>query len=112
MFKVKFFISITIFSILLFGTSVIKNQTRVIEKKIYYIKKEINFKVKDLNESQLDYSYLTSPFVIEQKINHLDKNYYVPMEYSKIFLTISDFLDLQRKFATQENENEKKIKKK
>ena len=33
MFRLKIFISIIIFSSLLFGTSIIKNQTREIEKK-------------------------------------------------------------------------------
>ena len=34
MFKLKIFISVTIFSFLLITTSIIKNQTREIEKKI------------------------------------------------------------------------------
>ena len=33
MYKFKIFLSISIFSILLIGTSIIKNQTREIEKK-------------------------------------------------------------------------------
>ena len=43
-------------------------------------------------------------------IKHLDNKNYFPMEYSKIFLSIESFLDLQNKFATQEHNNEKKIK--
>ena len=34
MFKFKIFISVVIFAFLLFGTSVIKNQTRILEKKL------------------------------------------------------------------------------
>ena len=36
----------------------------------------------------------------------------VELHTKDVFRTYSDFLDLQRKFATQGNENEKKIKKK
>ena len=46
-----------------------------------------------------------------KKIKHLDRNQYQPMEYSKIFLSMSSFLNLQNKFVTQENKNEKKNKK-
>ena len=97
-----------VFISLLVCTSVIKNETRDIEKKIYDLVKIIDIKEKDLNESQLDFSYLTSPAVIEKKIEYLDRNQYQPMEYSKIFLNMSSFLNLQNKFVTQEKKNEKK----
>ena len=67
MFKIKIFISIIIFSTLLVFTSIIKNQTREIEKKIYNLSNVIFYLEKDMNESQLDYSYLTSPAIIEKK---------------------------------------------
>ena len=108
MYKVKILISIIVFISLLVCTSVIKNETRDIEKKIYDLVKIIDIKEKDLNESQLDFSYLTSPAVIEKKIEYLDRNQYQPMEYSKIFLSMSSFLNLQNKFVTQEKKNEKK----
>ena len=69
MFKIKILISITIFSSLLVFTSMIKNQTREIEKKIFNLSKLNIFKEKDLKESQLDFSYLTSPSMIEKKLN-------------------------------------------
>ena len=72
MFKFKIFISVIIFSFLLVGTSIIKNNTRAIEKKIYNSKNRIYIKERDLNESQLDYSYLTSPSILEQKIKIID----------------------------------------
>ncbi len=112
MFKFKITISIIIFSSLLIITSTVKNQTRKIEKDISLIIIKINKKQKDLNESQLDFSYLTSPSIIEKKIEHLDKNEYLPMDYSKIFLNITDFINLQNKFATRENRNDQKIQKK
>ncbi len=44
MLKIKFLISILIFSSLLIATSVIKNQTREIEKQIYIINCNISYK--------------------------------------------------------------------
>ena len=111
MFKIKIIASIFIFSFLLIGTSIIKNQTREIEKKISSINKIIILKEKDLNESQLDFSYLTSPAKIEKRIEHLDNLQYSPMEFSKIFLNMSSFIDLQNKFATQRNLNGEKKQK-
>ena len=69
MFKLQVLISTIIFSLLLIGTSFIKNQTREIEKNISNLSKVINQKKRDLNESELDYSYLSSPSIIEQKLN-------------------------------------------
>ena len=110
MFKIKIFVSVITFSILLIVTSIIKNQTRETEKKILNLSKIIKTKEKDLNESQLDFTYLSSPLIIHDKIKLLDNEKYVTMEYSKIFLSISSFLDLQNKLAIQKNQNE--IKKK
>ncbi len=110
MFKMKIFTSLLVFSSLLFGTSVIKNETREIEKNIYQLNKKINYQEKDLNESQLDFFYLTSPSMIEKRIENLDIKQYLPMEYSKIFLSISNFKNLQNKYASQDW-NWEKIKK-
>ncbi len=112
MFKLKVFIILVVFSCLLVGTSIIKNKTREIERNIYSLKKIVNLKEKDLKESQLDFFYLTSPLIIEKKIEHLDANKYFPMEFSNIFLNLSNFMDLEKKLAIQEKQNEKKIQKK
>ena len=85
MFRFKIFFSIIIFSSLLLGTSFIKNQTREIEKKIYSL---------------------------NNKIEILHINQYFPIEYSNIFLSMSEFLDIEKKIVNQENYNEKNIKKK
>ena len=98
----KFLITILIFSILFFITSIIKNETRKIEKNIYQLNKKISQKEKNLNESQLDFYYLTSPSMIEKKIENLDIEQYLPMEYSKIFLSILNFNNLQNKYANQD----------
>tara|TARA_B100000575_G_C23079558_1_gene621943 strand:+ start:315 stop:653 length:339 start_codon:yes stop_codon:yes gene_type:complete len=112
MLKIKAIISILIFSSILIGTSIIKNQTRDIEKKINYLNKIIHLKEKDFYESQLDFFYLTSPIIIEKKIEHLDNHLYFPMEYSNIFLNMSSFLELKRKLVNQEHINERKAEKK
>ena len=112
MFKIKVFIYISIFSFLLIVTSFIKNQTREIEKDIYNINSTINKKERDLNESQLDFSYLTSPSIIESKIKHLDSQKYITMDFSSIFLSFDEFNKIQNKFVIQNNRNEKNIQKK
>ena len=111
MLKLKIIVSVLIFSFLLISTSTIKNQTREIEKKIFSLNNKILNKEKDLNESQLDFSYLTSPSMIEKKIEYLDIKDYFPMNYSNIFLSISNFLELENKYAIQKNWNKKKTKK-
>lgn len=100
-----------IFSLFLFGTSIVKNKTREIEKNIYKISKKISFKEKDINESQLDFSYLTSPLIVEQKTEHIDNFKYLPMEYSKIFLSMEKFTTLENKYVIQKREYEKTQKK-
>ena len=112
MFKIKILLSILVFSSFLFGTSIIKNETREIEKKIFSLSKDIYSKEKDLNESQLDFFYLTSPFKIENKVKNLDNENYFPMDYSKIFLSMSDFLNIKNKLAIKSVSNEKKNSKK
>ena len=108
MFKFKLFISLFIFSFLLILTSFVKNQTREIEKKILSKHKTMNIKEKDFNESQLDFYYLTSPFILEDKIKTFLDIEYSPLNHSKIFFDISDFLNLQNKLVTQQQIYEKK----
>ena len=102
MYKIKILFSIIIFTTLLVVTSFIKNQTRVIEKKIYNLGKIIYVKEKDYKESQLDFFYLTSPLIVEQKIKHLDNTQYVPMDNSKIFLDLEAFIGLKKKYVNYE----------
>tara|TARA_B000000441_G_C21364190_1_gene134960 strand:- start:112 stop:450 length:339 start_codon:yes stop_codon:yes gene_type:complete len=112
MFKLKIFISILIFSFLLIATSIVKNQTRKIEKEISFYQKVILHKEKDINETQLDFFYLTSPIMIEEKILLLSDRDYLPMEYSRIFLNISNFLNIENKLVIKNDQNENKIQKK
>ena len=112
MFKFKIFISTIIFSFLLIGTSLIKNETRELEKKINILTKTNTQKKRNLNEVQLDYYYLTSPSMIEKKIKHLGMKKYIHMEYSKIFLSIENFINIQNKHVMQKTLDEKKVQKK
>ena len=112
MFKLRIFISVIIFSSLLIGTSSIKNETRELEKKINILTKAHAQKERTFSEVQLDYHYLTSPSVIEKKIEHLGSKKYIHMEHSKIFLSMENFINIQNKHAMQKTLNEKKIQKK
>ena len=103
MFKLKIFISVVIFSFFLIGTSSIKNETREIEKKINILSKKIAQKEKNLNEVQLDFYYLTSPLILEKKIEHLGIKKYIHMEYSRIFLSIENFKNIQNKQVMRKN---------
>ena len=111
MFKLKIIIPTIIFLILLIITSIIKNQTRIIEKKLYKLNEVVILKERDVNESQLDFYFLTSPAEIEKKITMLGQINYSPIKNSKIFLSFSDFTNMQKKILTFNNLNEKKTKK-
>ena len=112
MLKAKLIISLLVVFIFLIITSIIKNKTRVIEKQIFNLKTKIFSKEKDLNETQLDFYYLTSPREIENKLNIIGFNNYQPIKHSKIFYTISDFINMENKITNLRNFNEKKIEKK
>ena len=108
MFKFKIIFSISVFTFLLVGTSYIKNQTREIEKKIFTLSKIIHNQEKNLSELQLDFSYLSSPSIIEMKIENLEQIKYFPIENSKIFSDILSFTDLQNKFVNKKKHEKKK----
>jgi len=112
MFKIKLIILICIFSILLSVTSLIKNQTRIMEKSIYKIDIKIANIERDLHETELDYSYLSSPNNLSKKIKDLAFIDYMPMDFSRIYLNYRDFMDSQKKITILKINNEKKTKKK
>ena len=99
MFKTKFIISTTLILIFLIITSVVKNKTRIIEKQISNLSKKTLSKRKDLNETQLDFYYLTSPAELEKKLSIIGLDNYQPIEYSKMFFEISDFKKIQSKIS-------------
>ena len=102
MFKSKIIISTVIFLFFLIITSIIKNKTRIIEKKINNLNKQIISKERDLNESQLDFYFLTSPAEVEKKIKLLSRNNYFPIENSKIFLSFSKFIQTKKNFNIEQ----------
>jgi len=110
--KIKLIVSLCIFSILLGITSFIKNQTRIIEKNIYKIDRKIAVIKKDLHETELDYSYLSSPNNLSERIKDLAFIEYMPMDFSRIYLNYRDFTGSQRKITTLKINNEKKKQKK
>ena len=95
----KLIISIVVFSFLLFFTSIIKNKTRVIEKNIIFYQKKISYLEKELYESQLDFHYLTSPKILQEKLSFLTNDEYSYMNISKIYLDLNDFFEDQKKIS-------------
>ena len=107
MFKTKIITSTIIFLILLISTSIIKNKTRIIEKKSFKLNKKITLKKQDINESQLDFHFLTSPAEIEKKVKILGQNNYSPIKKSNIFLSLSTFNSIQNQITILNNKNDK-----
>ena len=112
MFKKNYIICTILFLTFLIITSFIKNKSRLLEKKITNLNIKIASKEKDINETQLDFYYLSSPAEIEKKLSVMNFKNYTPIAYSKIFLKLSDFISNQSKFTTLNNLNEKKAQKK
>ena len=108
----KIIIYSVIFVTLLIITSTIKNKTRIIEKKISNLSKQIWIKKKDLNETQLDFYYLSTPLEIEKKLIIIGFENYQPIIHSKIFFDISNFTSINDKITNLKGSNEKEIKKK
>ena len=108
MFKAKLIISVSLFFTLLVVTSVIKNQTRIIEKKIYKVDKNILVLKKDFHETELDYSYLSSPKYLSEKIKEIAFIQYTPMDFSRIYLDYQEFTNSNKKITTLKNPYEKK----
>ena len=111
MFKSKIIISTLIFLIFLIFTSIIKNQTRTIEKALYKLNKKISLKEKDINESELEFYFLTSPVEIEKKIKILDLEKYSPIKKSNLYLNPLNFTNNQKKISILNKNNEKEKKK-
>jgi hypothetical protein len=102
--KIKIILSVCIFSFLLGVTSIIKTQTRIVEKKIYKVDRKIAVIDKDLHETQLDYSYLSSPSYLSKKITELAFIEYLPMDFSRIYLSYKDFSNAQKKITILKKE--------
>jgi|TARA_X000001036_G_C20050181_1_gene550588 hypothetical protein len=111
MVRSKIIIPTIIFLFFLIIISIIKNETRIIEKKLSKLNKQIILKEKDLNESELDFYFLTSPAEIEKRVKILGNTNYNPINNSNIFLNLSNFTDTQKKISILNKYNEKETKK-
>ena len=95
----KLIISVSVFSLLLFCTSVIKNKTRIIEKNIESYEKQIFTLKKELFESQLDFNYLTSPKMLQERLSFLTSDSYQNISISNIYLDYNNFILDQKKIT-------------
>lgn len=112
MFNSKLFFSLAVFTFFLIITSLVKNQSRITEKQIKVLNSSIIIKEKNISESEMEFSYLSSPNEIEKKFNRRDLEKFEPIEQSKIFYDIHDFNILEKKLSNLINIDEKKIRKK
>ena len=111
MFRSKIIMPVIIFLFLLIITSIIKNKTRIIEKKLSKLNKQIILKEKDINESELDFYFLSSPAELEKKVKILGNKNYNPIKNSNIFQNLSNFKNIQKKISILNKYDEKKTKK-
>ena len=111
MFKYRYFITITLFVLMLILVSFIKNQTRIIEKNINKLTIEISKIKKEIYTSQIDFSYLSSPYLLKKEIYFLFGEDYKPIEFSKIYIGLENFLSENYKTSKNLERSEKKIKK-
>tara|TARA_B100001248_G_C27394822_1_gene464798 strand:- start:1652 stop:1981 length:330 start_codon:yes stop_codon:yes gene_type:complete len=107
MFNPRFIVAISIFILFLVITSAVKNKTRILEKQISNLNIKILNKQKDINETQLDFYYLTSPAEIEKKLKLLGFEIYKPIKYSNIFFDISHLTDINNKVSKLKTFDEK-----
>ncbi|MDC0426595.1 hypothetical protein OAM08_01225 [Pelagibacteraceae bacterium] len=96
--KKKIIILLTYISFFI-AIPVIKNETRIIEKKIQNHKSEIKFLEKNLLEAYLEFQYLSSPGVLEDKVSrNIDINY-TNLTISQIYLNLDDFIHEKKKIT-------------
>ena len=96
MFNKKICVSgLIFFLILLIFTSFIKNETRLLEKKIYNLNHKISKLRHELHDAKVEYSYLSSPKYLFNKLSEFSSEKYVPRSFSEIYLSLSDLLEHQ-----------------
>ena len=108
----KLFFSLTVFTIFLIITSLIKNQSRIMEKQIKGLSSDIIVKEKNISEVELEFSYLSSPNKIEKKLKSRDIEKFEHIKQSNIFYDIHDLSIFEKKLSNLINIDEKKIRKK
>ena len=78
---------------------IIKNETRLIEKKIQNHKVQILLSEKNLSEAYLEFQYLSSPEILENKVSENIDTDYNNLSISQIYLNFHDFVDEQKKMT-------------
>ena len=97
------------FDFIIIGAGVISLSTALYLSKS---NKRIAIIEKDLNETQLDFFYLSSPENLSIKLENLDLVNYAPVDFSRIYLSYNDFINFKNKISILETNNEKNIQKK
>ena len=104
MYKIRFFISIFVFFLLMSITSFLKTKTMIIEKKINKLERELISKKNNLHEAQLDFYYLSSPEYISNKVIKFTENNYISMDIKNIYHNYEEFLKDEYKNYLSRNE--------
>ena len=98
-FNKKKLILFLIFASFFIAIPIIKNETRLIEKKIQKHKIESSILEKNLSEAYLEFQYLSSPEVLEQKVRkNIDINY-GNLNISQIYLNLNEFISEKKKIT-------------
>ena len=63
------------------------------------MKKKFFFLEKELYESQLEFNYLTSPKILQQKLSFLSNDQFQNMDISNIYLDYKSFIFDQKKIT-------------
>ena len=63
------------------------------------MKKKISKLEKELYENQLDFHYLSSPKILQEKISFLTTDKYQYMNYSKIYFDLKSFIADHKKIT-------------
>jgi len=96
-FKKKKIIIFLIYASFFIAIPVIKNETRLIEKNIQNYKSKILLLEKNLSEADLEFQYLTSPEVLQNKVNKNIDIDYDNLNIFHIYLHFDDFINEQKK---------------
>ena len=71
----------------------------MIEKSILSYENKILYLEKELYESQLDFYYLTSPNMLQEKLSFLTNDQYQSIGISNIYLDYNNFIKDKKKIS-------------
>ncbi len=99
LFNKKKIIVLLVYVSFLITIPIIKNETRFIEKKIRDHNSQILFLEKNLSEAYLEFYYLTSPEVLQDKVTQNIDFIYNNLNFSQIYHDFDDFIKQQKKMT-------------